>query len=225
MEGSDSISKQMEDYLKNIYKLQEESSPVTTKAIAEKMGISPASVTSMTKKLDQLKLLAYRRYKGVTLTGRGERVALEIIRHHRLLELYLNQKVGIEWHKVDAEAEELEHVLSEEVEAAMDRALDYPTIDPHGDPIPAKDGTMVSPDEMSLIELNPGRATSVSRVTQESSEVLHFLGNLGIFPDVEVEVTEQAPLAGTVTIEVKGKSIPLGRDVARCIFVLNPARS
>ncbi|MFC1491250.1 metal-dependent transcriptional regulator [Nitrospinota bacterium] len=215
----------MEDYLKNIYKLQAESSPVTTKAIAEKMDISPASVTSMTKKLGQMKLLAYKRYKGVTLTERGEKVALEVIRHHRLLELYLTQKVGIEWHKVDAEAEELEHVLSEEVEAAMDRALDYPTIDPHGDPIPSKDGTITSPEEAVLTDLEPGSSAVVSRVTQESSDVLHYLGSLGIFPDVVFEVKEQAPLAGTVTILVDGKAVSLGREVARCIFVLKPERS
>lgn len=222
---SGDLSKQMEDYLKNIYKLQEKSSPVTTNAIAEKMDISPASVTSMTKKLDQMELLSYKRYKGVTLTSRGEKVALEIIRHHRLLELYLNQKVGIEWHKVDAEAEVLEHVLSEEVEAAMDRALDYPTIDPHGDPIPSKDGTMVSPEETVLTEMEPGRSSVVSRVTQEDSDVLRYLGDMGIFPEVRIEVLEQVPLAGTVTIRVDGKSIALGRDVARCIFVSKEAQS
>jgi DtxR family Mn-dependent transcriptional regulator len=214
----------MEDYLKNIYKLQEKSSPVTTNAIAEKMDISPASVTSMTKKLDQMELLSYKRYKGVTLTSRGEKVALEIIRHHRLLELYLNQKVGIEWHKVDAEAEVLEHVLSEEVEAAMDRALDYPTIDPHGDPIPSKDGTMFSPEETVLTEMEPGRSSVVSRVTQEDSDVLRYLGDMGIFPEVRIKVLEQVPLAGTVTIRVDGKSIALGRDVASCIFVSKEAQ-
>ncbi len=214
----------MEDYLKNIYKLQEESSPVSTKAIADKMDISPASVTSMTKKLGQMKLLAYKRYKGVTLTERGVKVALETIRHHRLLELYLNQKVGIEWHKVDAEAEELEHVLSEELEAAMDRALDYPTIDPHGDPIPAKDGTIISPEETVLTEMEVGSSTVISRVTQESSDILHYLGDNGIFPDVTVSVEEQAPLAGTVTITVEGRTISLGRDVASCIYVLAAER-
>lgn len=219
MNVSADLSKQMEDYLKNIYKLQEEASPVTTKAIAAKMEISPASVTSMTKKLDQLKLLNYKRYGGVVLTDRGKKVALEIIRHHRLLELYLNQKVGIEWHKVDAEAEELEHVLSEELEAAMDQALDYPTIDPHGDPIPAKDGTIISTEETVLTDLEPGRSSVVSRVTQESSEVLEYLGGVGIFPDVRIEVEKQTPMAGTVTIRVKGESIALGRDVARCIYV------
>lgn len=219
MSPSPELSKQMEDYLKNIYKLQEEASPVSTKAIAEKIGVSPASVTSMIKKLDQLKLLVYEPYRGVVLSKRGEKVALEIVRHHRLLELYLTQKMGMEWHKVDAEAEELEHVLSDELEAAMDRVLDYPTIDPHGDPIPSKDGVISSPEEVVLIDLEPGLRSVVSRVTQESSDVLHYLGNLGIFPEVEIEVEEHAPLAGTVTIAVKGKSISLGRDVARCIYV------
>lgn len=219
MDRSHALSKQMEDYLKNIYKLQEESCPVSTNSIAEKMGISPASVTSMIKKLDHLKLLAYEPYKGVVLTKTGEKVALEIVRHHRILELYLTQKMGMEWHKVDAEAEELEHVLSEELEAAMDRALDYPTIDPHGDPIPTKDGVITSPEEIALVDLDPGRMSIVSRVTQESSDILHYMGKLGIYPEVEIEVTEQAPLGGTVTILVNGKSIALGREVARCIYV------
>lgn len=213
------LSKQMEDYLKNIYKLQEESRPAATKAIAEKMGVSSASVTSMIKKLDQLQLLVYARYKGVVLTERGKKVALEIVRHHRLLELYLTQKMGMEWHKVDADAEQLEHVLSDELEAAMDRALDFPTIDPHGDPIPSKDGVITTPEEIVLIDLEPGRKSVVSRVTQESSDVLHYLGELGIFPDVDIKVVEHAPLAGTITISVNGKSIALGRDVARCIYV------
>lgn len=213
----------MEDYLKNIYKLQDESCPVATKSIAERMGISSASVTSMIKRLDQLELLSYERYRGVVLTERGEKVALEIIRHHRLLELYLTQKMGMEWHKVDAEAEELEHVLSEDLEAALDRALDYPTIDPHGDPIPSKDGVIATPDEMVLTDLAPGKKSQVSRVTQESSDVLHYLGKLGIYPEVEIVVVEHAPLGGTITISVDGNAISLGRDVARCIYVSKAA--
>jgi len=212
------VSKHVEDYLKNIYKLQAESAPVSTKAIAERMGLSPASVTSMTKKLHQLELLDYTPYRGVTLTGRGEKVALEIIRHHRLLELYLNQKMGMEWHKVDAEAEELEHVLSDELEAAMDKALDYPTLDPHGDPIPAKDGTMINHNEVVLNDLEPGRATQVTRVIQDDSEVLHRLGRLGFFPEVPIEVKRHDPLAGTVTVLVRGKSVTLGREIASRIF-------
>lgn len=213
------VSKHVEDYLKNIYKLQAEAAPVSTKAIAERMGLSPASVTSMTKKLHQLELLDYTPYRGVTLTGRGEKVALEIIRHHRLLELYLNQKMGMEWHKVDAEAEELEHVLSEELEAAMDHALDYPTLDPHGDPIPAKDGSMVSAQEEALTEAAPGRAVRVTRVLQDDAEVLLRLGQLGFYPEAPLEVRRQDPLAGTVTVLLAGRSVTIGREIAIRIFV------
>ncbi|MBI3126250.1 MAG: metal-dependent transcriptional regulator [Candidatus Tectomicrobia bacterium] len=212
------LSKHVEDYLKNIYKLQAESAPVSTKSIAERMNLSPASVTSMTQKLHQMELLDYTPYKGVTLTARGEKVALEIIRHHRLLELYLNQKMGMEWHKVDAEAEELEHVLSEELEAAMDHALDYPTLDPHGDPIPAKDGTMVSAEEEVLTDIPPGRATRVTRVLQDDAEVLRRLGQLGFYPEAALEVRRQDPLAGTVTVILGGKSVTIGREIALRIF-------
>ena len=213
------LSKHVEDYLKNIYKLQAESAPVSTKAIAERMSLSPASVTSMTKKLHQMELLDYTPYRGVTLTGRGEKVALEIIRHHRLLELYLNQKMGMEWHKVDAEAEELEHVLSEELEEAMDHALDYPTLDPHGDPIPAKDGSMVSAAEEMLAEAAPGRPARITRVLQDDAEVLRRLGQLGFYPEAALEVRRQDPLAGTVTVLLGGKSVTIGREIAIRIFV------
>lgn len=213
------LSKQIEDYLKNIFKLQVETSPVTTNAIAERMGISAASVTSMMKRLGQMKLADYTPYRGVTLTRKGEKVALEIIRHHRLLELYLNQKMGIDWDKVDAEAEELEHVLSEELEAVLDKALGYPKLDPHGDPIPSKDGTMHDHDEVVLVDLAPGRESVITRVLQDDHGVLRHLGELGFFPDVAVEVVEHTPLAGTVTVRIAGKELILGRDVASRIFV------
>ena len=181
-ESSSRLSKQIEDYLKNIFKLQQKASPVTTSAIAECMEISAASVTSMVKKLDHLGLLTYKPYKGVVLSKKGEKVALEIIRHHRLLELYLNQKMGIEWDKVDVEAEELEHVLSEELEAVLDKELGYPTLDPHGDPIPAKDGTMIDTKEIGLLSLEAGRATKITRVLQDDPNILRYLGELGFFP-------------------------------------------
>ena len=220
-ESSPRLSKQIEDYLKNIFKLQQEAFPVATSAIAECMEISSASVTSMIKKLDHLGLLTYRPYKGVVLSPKGEKVALEIIRHHRLLELYLNQKMGIEWDKVDAEAEELEHVLSEELEAVLDKELGYPTLDPHGDPIPAKDGTMIDTKEIVLIFLEVGRVTKITRVLQDDPNILRYLGELGFFPEMPIEVIEQSPLAGTVTLLVNDEKHTLGRDIASRIFVLN----
>ncbi len=215
------LSKQIEDYLKNIFKLQQEVSPVTTNAIAKCMEISTAAVTSMIKKLNHLDLLMYRPYKGVVLSKKGEKVALEIIRHHRLLELYLNQKMGIDWDKVDAEAEELEHVLSEELEAVLDKALGYPTLDPHGDPIPSKDGTMVDTREVVLIALEEGRATKITRVLQDDPKILRYLGELGFFPEMPIEIIKQSPLAGTVTLSVNGNKHTLGRDIASRVFALN----
>ncbi len=220
-ESSSRLSKQIEDYLKNIFKLQQVSPRVSTSAIAESMNISAASVTSMVKKLDQLGLLTYTPYKGVVLSKKGEKVALEIIRHHRLLELYLNQKMGIEWDKVDVEAEELEHVLSEELEAVLDKALGYPTLDPHGDPIPAKDGTMVDTKEIVLLSLEVGRATKITRVLQDDPEILRHLGELGFFPEMPIEVIAHSPLAGTVTLLVNGNQHTLGRDIASRIYALN----
>lgn len=220
-ESAPRLSKQIEDYLKNIFKLQQEASPVSTRAIAGCMEVSAASVTSMFKKLHHLGLLAYTPYKGVVLSRKGEKVALEIIRHHRLLELYLNQKMGIDWDKVDVEAEELEHVLSDELEAILDKALGYPTLDPHGDPIPAKDGTMVDTKEIVLLALEAGRSTKITRVLQDDPNVLRYLGKLGFFPEVPIEVIEQSPLAGTVTLLVNGDEHVLGRDVASRIFALN----
>lgn len=220
-ESTPRLSKQIEDYLKNIFKLQQEASPVVTSAIADRMAISGASATSMIKKLAQLGLLAYTPYKGVVLSRRGEKVALEIIRHHRLLELYLNQKMGIDWDKVDAEAEELEHVLSEELEAVLDKALGYPTLDPHGDPIPAKDGAIIEAKEIVLVALEAGRATRITRVLQDDPSVLRYLGERGFFPDTPIEVLEQSPLAGTVTLLVNGERRTLGREVASRIFALN----
>lgn len=215
------LSKQIEDYLKNIFKLQQEASPVSTSAIAGRMAISGASATSMIKKLDQMGLLAYTPYKGVVLSRRGEKVALEIIRHHRLIELYLNQKMGIDWDKVDAEAEELEHVLSEELEAVLDKALGYPTLDPHGDPIPAKDGVIIDTKEIVLAALEAGRPTKITRVLQDDPAVLRYLGERGFFPETPIEVIEQSPLAGTVTLLVNGDRHTLGREVASRIFALN----
>ncbi len=220
-ESSPRLSKQIEDYLKNIFKLQQEASPVTTSAIADCMEISAASVTSMVKKLDHQGLLTYTPYKGVVLSSKGEKVALEIIRHHRLLELYLNQKMGIDWDKVDVEAEELEHVLSEELEAVLDKELGYPTLDPHGDPIPAKDGTMIDTKEIGLLSLEAGRATKITRVLQDDPNILRYLGERGFFPEMPIEVIEQSPLAGTVTLLVNGSRHTLGRDIASRIFALN----
>jgi DtxR family transcriptional regulator, Mn-dependent transcriptional regulator len=140
------LSETAEDYLKEIYKLQAEDGRATTSALAERVGVSPPSATAMLKKLAALKLVRHERYRGVKLTPAGEKAAIEVIRHHRLLEQYLSETLGIPVDDVHAEADRLEHALSEEVEAQIDRSLGFPTRDPHGDPIPGADLTWPSSD-------------------------------------------------------------------------------
>src|SRR6478752_10702558 len=157
-------SEAVQDYVKQIYLLQARSGKATTTELAERMGVSAASATAMVKKLAEMGLVEHRRYHGAQLTPAGERIAVEVLRHHRLLELYLTEALGLPWDSVHVEAERLEHVLSEELEAALDRALGYPSIDPHGDPIPGPDLSLPADTCRNLVELEPGDASTVSRV-------------------------------------------------------------
>src|SRR5690242_2232093 len=162
----------MQDYLKAVYKLQQGRDAVSTSEIAERLDVSPASATNMIKRLARLRLVAYSRYQGFVLTPAGEKIALEIIRHHRLVELYLAQHLGVPLEHVHAEAERLEHVLSEEVEARMATALGNPVQDPHGDPIPSADGTMRDVRYPKLDTLAPGSRGVVAHVSDESPALL-----------------------------------------------------
>src|SRR5436190_21535452 len=212
-------SEAVQDYVKQIYLLQTGSGKATTSEIAERMGVSAASATSMVKKLDQLGLVEHRRYHGAQLTAAGERIAVEVLRHHRLLELYLTQALGLSWDSVHVEAERLEHVLSEELEAALDRALGYPSIDPHGDPIPGPDLSMPADICRNLVELEPGDASTVSRVPDGDPELLRYLGGLGVVPTAAVTMVEKAPFGGPVTIDIDGGRCSLGVSVAEMIKV------
>src|SRR3990172_2228408 len=162
----ETISHTVEDYLKAIYGLQEDAGKVSTNALAEKLGVSPASVTGMVKKLaeDRPRLVDYEKHHGVTLTPAGRKIALEIIRHHRLIELYLQQALGYSWDQVDAEAEKLEHVISEEFEDRIAAMLGQPEYDPHGDPIPTKEGIIAAPAGERLTDLTAGQRGRVARV-------------------------------------------------------------
>src|SRR5207245_559616 len=176
------ITGTMQDYLKAIFKLQQDRSAVSTSEIAARMHVSAASATSMVKRLARLRLVAHTPYHGFALTPAGERVALETIRHHRLLELYLSQYLGVSLDKVDGEAERLEHVLSEDVEARIAATLGNPTHDPHGDPIPAKDGTLHDVRHPTLQHLPVGEAGVVDRVSDRSPDLLRRLARLGVLP-------------------------------------------
>lgn len=209
----------VQDYLKAIYELREESGGVTTTALARRMAVTPASATSMIKKLATLGLARHEPYHGVALAPAGERVALEMIRHHRLVERFLVEKLGVPWHEVHDEAEHLEHVLSEALEDRIDHALEFPTSDPHGAPIPARDGSMSRPQSLPLDELAEGGRAVVVEVSDRDSERLRYLGELGLYPGKEVGVIAVEPFGGTLTLAVGGREHLLGRELAREVLV------
>jgi DtxR family Mn-dependent transcriptional regulator len=214
------ISRAMEDYLKAIYQTAPEVERVSTTRLAEKMSCSAASVTNMLQKLSELKLVLYEPYQGVNLTPSGEKVALEIVRHHRLIELYLAEVLGYSWDKVHAEAEKLEHVISEEFEEKIDQALGYPTIDPHGDPIPTRDGEVGQERFHSLWEISGVENVTVRRVSDSDPEALRYLAEIGIFPEVEIRLLKKAPFNGPIHIKIDDKEHSLGEQLARQIFVV-----
>jgi DtxR family Mn-dependent transcriptional regulator len=212
----------MEDYLKAIYRLRERDAQVSTQRLAEELGVTGPSVTNMVKRLHEMRLVRHSPYRGVELTAAGEKIALEIIRHHRLLELYLAETLGVPWDEVHAEAERLEHHLSEELEARMDSALGHPTHDPHGDPIPSLEGTVQPVAGISLAELAPGTAARVARVSDRDPEQLRYLGGLGIKPGAVVTVLERLPFEGPIKVAVAGSEHILGRPLAAIVIVGSP---
>lgn len=209
----------VEDYLKTIYLVEAEHGEVTTVALAERMEVSAPSVTGMLKKLAELKLVKHEPYHGVTLTSAGRKIALEVIRHHRLLELYLAEALGYSWDKVHAEAEKLEHHISEEFEDKIAALLGNPDTDPHGDPIPAKDGTIPTHATVRLAEVNEGEIVVVSRVSAQDAGQLSYLGSLGIRPEVALTVVHKAPFDGPVHLRVGATEHHVGLNLARQIFI------
>ena len=212
------VSESAQDYLKAIWKL-ERSGDMSTSALAESLSVAPASATAMLKKLAKLGLVVHERYRGAALTPAGERMALEVVRHHRLLELYLMEALGLSWDQVHEEAEKLEHHLSDELEARIDQALGFPTRDPHGDPIPSPELLLARDEITCLSEMAEGSMTVVRRVPDSDPELLRYLATLGLVPAEEVTVVEQAPFDGPVTVEVRGSRHAIGRSLAAQIEV------
>src|SRR6266545_448343 len=187
------LSASVEDYAKAIYVLETRHGVASTTALAERLGISPPAVSAMVKKLDSLGYVSHVPYRGVRLTAEGKRVALEVLRHHRLLETFLVEELGLPWDRVHAEAEVLEHVLSEGLEARIAAKLGEPTRDPHGDPIPATDGSFVEAPSLSLGELERGARGIFVRVSDSDPAVLRELAERGIRPGDAVEVVKARP--------------------------------
>ena len=210
-----------EDYLKSIYKLQEKGGKVSTGILAAYLNVKPASATGMIKKLKTMNLVSHERYQGVTLTDAGKAIALEIIRHHRLLELYLFKALGVPWDSVHEEAERLEHVISEDMEARMDEFLGYPTADPHGAPIPDKNGVVVQTQYIPMTDLQDGQSCIVAEVSDTDPALLRHLGSFNLYPGTAFQVKEVAPFEGPFTIDIAGKQVVIGREVAKHVFVDN----
>ncbi|MBE2198594.1 MAG: metal-dependent transcriptional regulator [Anaerolinea sp.] len=218
----DSLNHQaVEDYLKTIYMLAEIESPVSTSRIAEARDVKPASVTSMLRRLAKLNMVHYEKHYGVALTPAGEKVALEVIRHHRLLELYLMEALGFAWDEVHEQADILEHVISEQLEERIAAFLGHPTLDPHGDPIPDKDGAMVTMDTVVLADMEVGARAQVARIIDDAnSDMLRYLAELGLTPGVQFEVVEIAPFAGPFSLQIGADVKVVGRMIAQTILVV-----
>lgn len=184
-------------------------------AIAQALGVAPASATNMVKRLAEAGLIEHVPYRGVQLTPAGQQVALEMVRHHRLVELFLHDILDMPWDQVHVEAERLEHAISEEVEEAIARKLGYPAFDPHGDPIPDRDGRLVEvATGLPLTELKPGCAARLARVHAQDGDRLRYLGQLGLYPGAQVAVLERSPFRGPLLVAVDGEQRMLAFDLA-----------
>ncbi|HKP18051.1 MAG TPA: metal-dependent transcriptional regulator [Gaiellaceae bacterium] len=213
-------SRANEDYLKAIYALQDErGARVSTSAVAERLGVSAPAATTMIKKLAALGLVEHEPYRGVRLTRVGRLAAVEVIRHHRLLEQYLVQRLGVAIDEVHQEAELLEHALSEELEARIDRELGFPTHDPHGDPIPDAELKLPGSATRTLDELEPGESATVHRVPDRDGPLLRYLSSLGLVPGRAVELLSAAPFGGPLVLLAGGAECTISRDLAALIGI------
>jgi DtxR family Mn-dependent transcriptional regulator len=210
----------VQDYAKAIYTLESRDGAASTTELATLLEVRPASVSGMLRKLSALGLVEHERYRGVRLTERGRRVALEVIRHHRLVELFLVESLGMTWDEVHAEAEVLEHALSEELEELIAAKLGNPTVDPHGDPIPSRELTLAESDAPpALAELEPGETATFVRISDTEPEMLRFLGERGIVPGARLEVVDRQPFDGPLFVRVGKKKHVLGERLARAMRV------
>jgi DtxR family Mn-dependent transcriptional regulator len=218
----------VEDYLKAIYRLQKDGSRATTNAIAERLGIRAASVTSMLKQLSEQGLTDYTRYRGAYLTEDGLAAALRVIRRHRLIELYLHRHLGVPWDRVHDEAERLEHAISPYLEERIDAKLGHPSFDPHGAPIPSSTGRLPEQDLVPLYELPLDTRSVVRHIPDDNPELLRYVASLGLVPDAAVTVTGREPLDGPITLAVAsaegngGTPRVISAQMARTIFVKRP---
>jgi DtxR family Mn-dependent transcriptional regulator len=214
------VSASVQDYAKAVYALEVRTGvAVSTTDLAERLGVTAGSVSAMLRKLSDVGLVEHEPYRGVRLTDQGRRVALEVLRHHRLIELFLAQELGMPWDRVHAEAEVLEHVLSEDLERLIAERLGDPAVDPHGDPIPTAAFEIDERPTCSLDELAPGDAGRFARVSDSDPEMLCYLAEHGIALGDRLEVTGRQPFGGPVFVRVGKREQPLGGELARAIRI------
>ncbi len=209
----------LEDYLKAIFQLTRRQGRATTRELAQHFGVKPATVTQTLQRLADLHLVEYTPYRGVVLTPAGRRIALEVIRHHRLVERYLHEVLGLPWHQVHQEAERWEHVISEEVEQRMAEILGHPDRDPHGAPIPGPDLTLPDQHLEPLSDLEPGAQARVAEVADEDPTLLVYLAERGLRPNQVVQVVAREPVSEDLWVVVQGQRHRIAHRAACHVWV------
>jgi DtxR family Mn-dependent transcriptional regulator len=213
----ESLTRSVEDYLKAIYRLSPQGRAASTSEIAQRLDLSPASVSGMVKRLSEQGLLEHVPYKGVQLTPEGRRAALRMLRRHRLIEAFLVAHLGYTWDTVHDEAERLEHAVSDTLVDRMAAVLGHPTVDPHGDPIPTSEGDILELASTPLSEVPAGAAVEVRQVEESQPDRLRYIASIGLRPGVHVTVVDRQPFEGPITIAVDGRTHVVGHQLARVV--------
>jgi DtxR family Mn-dependent transcriptional regulator len=216
------LSRSVEDYLKAVYQLTEREPDAATSDIAERLGVAPASVTGMIKRMAESGLLEHEPYRGARLTAQGRQAALAVVRRHRIIEAYLINKLGYDWASVHDEAERLEHAASDELIERMAFALGGPRYDPHGAPIPTRDGVIEQPAYLRLADVDEGARVTLRLVGDDDSERLRYLKGIGLMPMVEMQVLDKQPFGGPITVRVgttDTRDRVIGPELASSLFV------
>ncbi|MBI2429118.1 MAG: metal-dependent transcriptional regulator [Ignavibacteriales bacterium] len=216
-------SEQIENYIKNIYKLQSNEGKVTTSSLSKNLNISPASVSEMIKKLAEEGTLTHTPYKGVELTGEGKKLALRIIRKHRLWEMFLVEVLHFKWDEIDHEAERFEHIMSDKMEEKIDHVLGHPLIDPHGDPIPTKEGELICSMSFPLTDADEGSTVRVMRVSDSNSELLQYVSSIGITLNKQIVVKQKMKFDNSMLLKINDKEVNVSPTIISSIFVENVA--
>jgi DtxR family transcriptional regulator, Mn-dependent transcriptional regulator len=213
------LSTSVEDYLKNIYRLQDGESKVTTTSLADQLHVAPPSVTDMVKKLSEQGFLRHAPYKGVELTEKGKRSALKIIRKHRLWEMFLVEVLHFGWDEIDEEAEKFEHIMSDKMERKIDEVLGFPSVDPHGDPIPTRGGTVKTVNSYALSKVDEGMTVRVVRVNDANAEMLQYASSIGLSLNKKIVVKQRMKFDNSLMIRIGSKEMMISATLAENIFV------